>query len=223
MANGRKTAHRSLGGVSVTAGAISSYGLLNRNTEMIFSDQGSTIDYTLLCETALFGGLQHGSGIVVDGDGYIVRREPARIGDGCDCIVALQKVDDNGGTIPPTIIAGPAAGIPQTIVIPFPSAGDDFPLFLSRTNVTLTEVRAVVRSVGTPSVTIRIGHSAGLEDAITDWAIDEMVVTNQSNGQLATIISMPIPVGRQSRLLISDVSGGVPTDLTVYLRGIAAS
>lgn len=222
MSSGRKAAHRLLGGVSVTAGAISGDGLLNQNTETNLAEHGLSIEYTLTCETALFGGLQHGSGIVVDGAGYIVRHEALRVGDGSDCLLMLQKVDEGVGTVPPTIIAGPAAGIPQTVVIPLPGIGDDFPLFLTRTKVTLTEVRAVIRSAVSPSVTIRIGYSAGIEDAITQWATDELVVTNQSGGQLAVITNMPIPVGQQVRIVVSGVSGGVATDLTVYMRGVVA-
>lgn len=94
----RTTAHRLLGGVSVTAGAVSGTGQLDVNSELVLSGQVVSVDYALSCATALFGSLQYDDLITVDGGTYRVQHEPLRIGDGADCIVPLEKVDSPVGT-----------------------------------------------------------------------------------------------------------------------------
>ena len=89
----RTTAHRLLGGVSVTAGAVSGTGQLDVNSELLMSGQIVSVDYALSCATALFGLLQYDDLITVEGGTYRVQHEPLRIGDGADCIVPLSKVD----------------------------------------------------------------------------------------------------------------------------------
>ena len=86
----RTTAHRLLGGVSVTAGAVSGTGQLDQNSELVLSGQVVSVSYALSCATALFGTLQYGDSITVDGATYRVQHEPLRIGDGSDCIVPLE-------------------------------------------------------------------------------------------------------------------------------------
>lgn len=86
----RTTAHRLLGGVSVTAGAVSGSGQLDQNSELVMSGQVVSVDYALSCATALFGSLQYGDLITVGGSMYRVQHEPLRIGDGTDCIVPLS-------------------------------------------------------------------------------------------------------------------------------------
>ena len=88
----RATAHRLLGGVSVTAGAVSGTGQLDVNSELLMSGQIVSVDYALSCATALFGSLQYDDLITVDGGTYRVQHEPLRIGDGADCIVPLSKI-----------------------------------------------------------------------------------------------------------------------------------
>ena len=86
----RTTAHRLLGGVSVTAGAVSGSGQLDLNSELVLSGQVVSVSYALSCATVLFGSLQYGDLITVDGATYRVQHEPLRIGDGADCIVPLE-------------------------------------------------------------------------------------------------------------------------------------
>ena len=86
----RTTAHRLLGGFSVTAGAVSGTGQLDVNSELLMSGQVVSVDYALSCATALFGSLQYGDLITVDGVTYRVQHEPLPIGDGADCIVPLE-------------------------------------------------------------------------------------------------------------------------------------
>lgn len=88
----RTTAHRLLGGVSVTAGAVSGFGQLDQNSELVMSGQVVSVDYALSCATALFGSLQYGDIIAVGGNNYRVQHEPVKIGDGTDCIVPLEFI-----------------------------------------------------------------------------------------------------------------------------------
>ena len=87
----RTTAHRLLGGVSVTAGAVSGTGQLDLNSELVMSGQVVSVDYALSCATALFGSLQYGDSITVSGVAYRVQHEPLKIGDGTDCVVPLSR------------------------------------------------------------------------------------------------------------------------------------
>lgn len=89
----RAIAHRVLGGVSVTAGAVSGTGLLDQNSELVIDGQVVSVDYALTCATALFGSLQYGDAITVAGASYTVRHEPMRLGDGSDCVVPLMLND----------------------------------------------------------------------------------------------------------------------------------
>ena len=89
----RTTAHRLLGGVSVTAGAVSGTGQLDVNSELVMSGQVVSVAYALSCATALFGSLQYDDLITVDGVTYRVQHEPLRIGDGADCIVPIELED----------------------------------------------------------------------------------------------------------------------------------
>lgn len=86
----RSTAHRLLGGVSVTAGAVSGTGILDQNSELVMNNQVVSVEYALSCSTALFGSLKYGDLITVGGNSYRVQHEPLRIGDGADCIVPLS-------------------------------------------------------------------------------------------------------------------------------------
>ena len=89
----RATAHRLLGGVSVTAGAVSGTGQFDVNSELVMGGQVVSVAYALSCATALFGSLQYGDLITVDGATYRVQHEPLRIGDGADCVVPLELED----------------------------------------------------------------------------------------------------------------------------------
>ena len=86
----RATAHRLLGGVSVTAGAVSGTGLLDQNSELVMDGQVVSVDYALTGATALFGSLQYNDTVSIGGSSYRVRHEPMRIGDGSDCVIPLE-------------------------------------------------------------------------------------------------------------------------------------
>ena len=85
-----RVAFNRLGGVSVTAGAVSGDGILDQNSELVMNGQVVSVAYALSCETAVFGSLEYGDLITVDGNTYRVQHEPLRIGDGSNCVVPLS-------------------------------------------------------------------------------------------------------------------------------------
>lgn len=87
-----RVAFNRLGGVSVTAGATSGMGILNRNAELVSDGQAISVEYHLTVETAIFGGLQYGDAITVGSEAFVVRQGPMVIGDGTDCFLLLEKV-----------------------------------------------------------------------------------------------------------------------------------
>lgn len=93
VANSRKAAHRLLGGVSVTAGAVSGTGLFDQRSELVMSDQVIALELALTVETAVFGHLTYGETLTVAGNQYTVRQEPMLIGEGLDCVILLSAVD----------------------------------------------------------------------------------------------------------------------------------
>jgi hypothetical protein len=77
-------------GVSVTAGAVSGFGILDMPGELIADGMIITTDYTLRCEASKFGSLAYGTSITVDSLTYTVR-ENTLIDDGAFCLMTLQK------------------------------------------------------------------------------------------------------------------------------------
>lgn len=77
-------------GVSVTAGAVTGFGLLDMPGELIADGMVITTDYSLRCEASKFGTLAYGTAITVAGVGYTVR-ENRLIDDGVFCEITLQK------------------------------------------------------------------------------------------------------------------------------------
>jgi hypothetical protein len=77
-------------GVSVTAGAVSGFGILDMPGELIADGMIITTDYTLRCEASKFGSLAYGTSITVDSLTYTVR-ENKLIDDGAFCLMTLQK------------------------------------------------------------------------------------------------------------------------------------
>ena len=89
-----RVARSRLGGVSVTAGAVSfSGGILNKGGVLELDDRRSINVYELNVPTALFGSLLHGDPITVDGESYEVRYEPQKIGGGENCLLFVTKLE----------------------------------------------------------------------------------------------------------------------------------
>ena len=78
-------------GVSVTAGAVSGFGILDMPGELIGDGMIITTDYSLRCEASKFGSLIYGAAVTVDSVSYQVR-ENRLIEDGAFCLMTLQKV-----------------------------------------------------------------------------------------------------------------------------------
>lgn len=92
-ASADRVARARLGGVSVTAGAVSGIGIFNKGGELIIDDRRSVNVYELNVPTALFGDLRHGDPITVAGESYEVRYEPQMLGGGENCLLYLSKLD----------------------------------------------------------------------------------------------------------------------------------
>lgn len=117
---------------------------------------------------------------------------------------------------------GPAnlTGMPQTVVLPAPGQGDDIPLFLSRADMAVAEILAVIRAETDPaSLVISIGYAPGIKDPITSWIVQNQTVNSQSVPQLLALAAAAVPAGQQVRLQIPSPAVGIVQDLTLYLRG----
>lgn len=77
-------------GVSVTAGAVTGFGLLDMPGELIADGMVITTDYSLRCEASKFGALAYGANITVNSVAYTVR-DNRLIDDGVFCEITLQK------------------------------------------------------------------------------------------------------------------------------------
>lgn len=87
-----RAVNRNLGGVPVLWGAVSGFGLLEQNSEMVIGEQVVSVEYALHnLPAAEFGALSYGDNITVDGVLYEVRHEAMKVGDGRYCTVALSR------------------------------------------------------------------------------------------------------------------------------------
>jgi hypothetical protein len=82
-----------LGGVIVTAGAVTGQGFLSQNSEMILGGELTIIDLLLTVPTITFGALGYGDSVIVDGVNYKCETQPQRFDDGTFCRVPLVKMD----------------------------------------------------------------------------------------------------------------------------------
>lgn len=84
-------ATRHLGGVSITAGAVSGIGMLDMPGVAVMDGMVISTAYQLTCRTDLFGELGYGDTLTADGLTYLVQ-ESKTIGDGKFCSVQLERV-----------------------------------------------------------------------------------------------------------------------------------
>lgn len=88
-----RAVNRNLGGVPVIWGAVSGEALLEQNTELVVNDQVLSVEYALHNLRAdLFGALNFGDEVRVDGEVYEVRHAPLLVGDGRYCVVMLARL-----------------------------------------------------------------------------------------------------------------------------------
>jgi hypothetical protein len=85
------TSSRMLGRVPVVADGISTYGMYDEKTEVVFDEQVISIENALTVKTEELGHLRYGDAITVDDVPYIVRYEPKRFGDGLLCVMSLER------------------------------------------------------------------------------------------------------------------------------------
>lgn len=81
-------------GACVTAGAISGIGVLDENSQITLQGQAIIVNHALTCRTDLFGSLQHGAAITVNGEIFKVDHEPMRVADGTYCVIPLEKIQN---------------------------------------------------------------------------------------------------------------------------------
>lgn len=86
-----RAVNHSLGGVTVTSGAVSGMGILDMPGQVILDGMVVTTDYLLTANASEFGNLTYGASVTIDGVAYSVR-EARLIGDGLMCEISLQKL-----------------------------------------------------------------------------------------------------------------------------------
>jgi hypothetical protein len=107
----------SFGASSVTAGAVSGLGLLMMPGEIIADGMVLTTDYELTVKTSEFGGLQYGTGIVVDAVPYTVR-SVMPIDDGRLSIVRMQAtVIESPAPLGPSVLEGDSVDTDSEVVL----------------------------------------------------------------------------------------------------------
>jgi hypothetical protein len=84
---------RRLGRVVVEFGAVSTFGMFDRKTEITLDEQVLSLENALTIKTSELGSLAYGDQVTVDGGLYKVRHEPMRMADGLLSIVLLEKIE----------------------------------------------------------------------------------------------------------------------------------
>jgi len=77
-------------GVPVTAGAISGMGIYDKDSEIIISGDVVRLNHSIKIRTDLFGSLNYGDSITVNGSYFTVEHEPMRSSDGAFSVVPLK-------------------------------------------------------------------------------------------------------------------------------------
>ena len=217
-------------GVSVTAGAVSGFGILDMPGELVADGMIITTDYSLRCEASKFGGLIYGAAMAVDGVNYQVR-ENRLIEDGKFCEITLLKVAPDSSAVgqdPRTFGLADLSDVSITsaeqgdvliydsgqwidandsksVTIAGPQAGDSFTLFRTARSTTIDEVVALV-SGGSVTYELRYAVDRTTAGAL---AIVAETVTNTTTGDSATVQNQPIAAGRFVWVEITAVSGTV--------------
>ena len=79
-------------GVSVTAGAVSGFGVLDMPGDLVLDGMVISTDYSLRCEASKFGDLLYGAAMTIDGNSYEVR-DNRLVDDGAFCMITLSKAE----------------------------------------------------------------------------------------------------------------------------------
>ena len=112
--------------------------------------------------------------------------------------------------------ASGAPGPPKSLTIALPVSGDEYTLFNTQVETTITSVIGVVRGTSSPSVTLEFRYGPDRSAAGT-LATVSTAITNTTTGQLLTVQNMPIPVNQFFWVRITAVSGTV-TEVNVSVK-----
>lgn len=88
------TTSRRLGRVSVVAGAVTTTGMFDQQSELVLDGQVVSVENALTIRTSELGSLGYGALVTVDGEAYRVRSEPIRMADGLLSVMSLERVSD---------------------------------------------------------------------------------------------------------------------------------
>jgi len=78
-------------GVPVTAGAVSGMGIYDKDSEVILGGGDVVrLNHSIKVRTDLFGNLNYGDSITVNGSYFTVEHEPMRSSDGAFSVVPLK-------------------------------------------------------------------------------------------------------------------------------------
>lgn len=97
---------------------------------------------------------------------------------------------------------------PRSITIAEPKPGDNFTLFQTERDTTLTSLSALVRGTSSPSVTYEVRYASS-RNAAGSLAINSSTAANTDTGTPAAVINQPIPEGDYVWLVITGISGSV--------------
>jgi hypothetical protein len=97
---------------------------------------------------------------------------------------------------------------PRSITIAGPQTGDNFTIFKTDREITISSVTGLVRGSSTPSVTYELRYAADRSTTGTLATVSD-TVTNSTTGDSATVQNQPIPAGRYVWISITAVSGTV--------------
>ncbi len=117
-------------------------------------------------------------------------------------------IRSNAVQITPLTPTSAALDLPKSFTIPAPQANDNFTIFYTETATTLTQVLAVVKGSGSPSVTFTMRYATDRTAAGT-LAIVSTVVTSTTTGQVVPLQQMPIPANSFVWVELTAVSGTV--------------
>lgn len=104
-------------GVPISAGAASGVGILDMPSEMVADGVVLTTDYKVTCLASLFGDLQYGAGVNVDGLPYTVRSVEL-LDDGKFCDLMLQRsATPVLAAVSPAVLSGDGAEVDSTVIL----------------------------------------------------------------------------------------------------------
>lgn len=125
-------------------------------------------------------------------------------------------IRSNALQVTPLTPAAGALDLPKSFTIPNPLVGDEFTLFYTETETTLTQVLAVVSGTNSPSVTFVMKYAADRTNAGTEIVVST-VVTNTTTGQVVPLQQMPIPANRFVWVELTAING-VVTEFSASLE-----